>query len=378
MASNLIVNTYHQIEKAAWNRLVDVSTDTWLYHRSELVDLYESLGHKNLSFGIRENGQLVFICPTFFYIRKVLRNLIPLRMFHGGLGAAGPAFSPGISEKNKLRIWAIASEYLTELAKLHGGLCFDFTHSPLSYSSLPPGRELKNPLAIFGLGHARMHGYDSCLSYPEIDTVIDLQNDDKTIFQNMSKSCRYSISKAEKHNLTFCVNPEGSGESFRQIHHQTYERTGATPVDAGFYTYVEKEILPKGFGDFAFACHPDGNRVACLLAFNYKRRVTYYAGGSLEEYHFCEPNYFLQWQTIKHYKAQNYLYYEVGPYFPYLTENSKLFNIGAFKRKFGGIKMELWRGTMVFNESKYILLFGLLGILNNLSYKIKLWQKGEK
>ncbi len=362
-----MVNDYQQIEKSEWNRFVDRSSDTWLFHRSELVDLYELLGQKNLSFGIVENGQLAFICPVFLYTRRVLRNLVRLKFFHGGLGAAGPAFASGLSERDKLRIWSAASDYLTDLARLHRSLCFDFVHAPLSDSALPGEREFNHPFAIFGVNHGRMYGFDSCLSYPEIDGIIDLQKDAEAIRQGMSKSCRYSITKAQKSGLSFCVNPEDSVESFVQIHHQTYARTGAAPVNSEFFAYVQKKFLPRGFGDFFFADHPDGRRVACLLTFTYNKRATYYAGGSLEEFHFLEPNYFLQWQAIQHYKEQNYRYYEVGPYLPYLPKDSKMFGIGAFKRKFGGLKLELWRGTLVFNERKYLLLLGLLGILHSLS-----------
>jgi hypothetical protein len=369
LQSNLIVNGYHQIDKSAWNRFADLSPDTWLFHRTELVDLSELLGQKNLSFGIMENGQLVFICPTFLYTRKVLRNLLRLTVFSGGLGAAGPAFAPGLSERKKLRIWSTASDYLTDLARRYHTLCFDFVHAPLSDRALPPQRDLINPLAIFGLCHGRMYGFDSCLSYLDIDTLIDLQKDTGAILQSMSRTCRrYAITKAQKNGLIFRVNPADSVEEFTRIHCQTFARTGAAQVNPRLFFYIKKEILPRGFGDFLFVCDPQGKPVACILVLTYKQRASTYAGGFLDEFHYLEPNYFLYWQTIQHYKKQNYLYYEIGPYFPYLSKNVKMFGIGDFKRKFGGTKMELWRGTLVFHETKYILLFGLLGILNGRIY----------
>jgi hypothetical protein len=232
LQSNLIVNGYHQIDKSAWNRFADLSPDTWLFHRTELVDLSELLGQKNLSFGIMENGQLVFICPTFLYTRKVLRNLLRLTVFSGGLGAAGPAFAPGLSERKKLRIWSTASDYLTDLARRYHTLCFDFVHAPLSDRALPPQRDLINPLAIFGLCHGRMYGFDSCLSYLDIDTLIDLQKDTGAILQSMSRTCRrYAITKAQKNGLIFRVNPADSVEEFTRIHRQTFARTGAAQVN---------------------------------------------------------------------------------------------------------------------------------------------------
>lgn len=371
MPSNLIVADYHHIDKSVWNKFADSSPDAWLFHRSELIDLSELMGQKNLSFGIMENGQLVFICPTFLNTRRVLSNLLRLKVFSSGLGAAGPAFAPGFSERKKLRIWSTASDYLSALAQPHHTLCFDFVHAPLSDRALPPQRDFINPFAMFGLCHGRMYGFDSCLSYPEVDVIIDLKQDAKKIFQGMSKSCRYSITKSQNTGLIFCKNPEDSVESFIQIHHRTYARTGASLIAPPFFAYVKKRIHSRGFGDFFFVCHPEGKKVACLMALTYKQRATYYAGGSLDEFHFLEPNYFVQWQVIQYYKEQNYLYYEVGPYFPYLPKDSKMFGIGGFKRKFGGTKMDLWRGTLVFHETKYLLLFSLLGILNGRKYKKK-------
>jgi len=371
LPSNLIVVDYHHIDKSVWNDFANCSPDTWLFHRSELIDLCELMGQKNLSFGIMKNGRLVFICPTFLNTRRMLRNLLRLKVFSSGLGAAGLAFAPRLSERKKLRLWETASGHLADLARRHQALCFDFIHAPLSDRALPPQRGFINPFAMFGLCHGRMYGYDSCLSYPDIDSVIDLQKDEGTIFKTMSKSCRYSISKAQNNGLIFCVNPEDSAENFSQIHHLTYARTGASLISPWFFTYIEKEIHSRGFGDFFFAGHPEGKRVACLMALTYKQKANYYAGGSLEEFHFLEPNYFLQWQAIQYYKAQNYLYYEIGPYFPYLPKDSKMFGIGTFKRKFGGTQMDLWRGTLVFNKTQYIFVFSLLGILNNLMYAKK-------
>jgi hypothetical protein len=370
LASNVIVVDYHHIDKSVWNNFADLSPDTWLFHRTELIDLSELLGQQNLSFGIMENDQLVFICPTFLNTRKVLRNLLSLTVFSSGLGAAGPAFAPGFSERKKLRIWNTASDYLTHLARRHHALCFDFVHAPLSDRALPPQRDFINPFAMFGLCHGRMYGFDSCLSYPDIDTLIDLRKDTEAILQSMSRTCRrYSTTKAKQNGLIFSVNPDNSTAEFVRIHRQTFARTGAAQVNPGLFSYIEREILPRGFGDYFFAGDSGGRPIACLMVFTYKQRATPYVGGFLEEFHDLEPNYFLHWQTIQHYKHQNYRYYEIGPYFPYLSRNLKMFGIGDFKRKFGGTKMDLWRGTLVFHETKYLLLFGLLGILNGRRYK---------
>jgi len=373
MTSSFIIMNYNELETKLWNDFVDSSDDCWLFHRSELIDLNEQLGNENLSFAIFNNGKIIFICPIFLHKKRRYLGLLKINSFKSdmGMGAAGIAFAPNLSQKVKLKIWEIALEYLVTMAKKYSALCFDVFHATLSNNVLNPSTEYNNPYARFGFCNRRAYGFDTTLSWPTLNLIVDLSKSTKQLYSNISKTGKHSIKKAVNNEIKLSVNPENYKESFQHILYKTYERTGASKATINFYDYISTVLHKKGFCDFLFADHPDKERVAGVVVMKYKNNVNYFAGGSLIEYLDMGTNYFLQWEIIKRYRSKNYKFYELGRYFPHLPKTSKQYGIGTFKRKMGPIETEIWQGSLLFNPNKYMFIFGLLGLINSFSFKNK-------
>jgi hypothetical protein len=66
------------------------------------------------------------------------------------------------------------------------------------------------------------------------------------------------------------------------------------------------------------------------------------------------PHNLLLWETLKWARQEGRRWYEIGPYFPYLPEDTKMAQVGNFKRQFGGKEFSLFEGVFFHNWPKYL------------------------
>ncbi len=120
-----------------------------------------------------------------------------------------------------------------------------------------------------------------------------------------------------------------------------------------FFERMHDTLAGNNLIKIALAFH-EGKPVASALLLCYKGATTYFAGGMDYDAHRLSPHNLLFWETMRWAKAEGGSWYEMGPYFPYLSPEAKMARIGNFKREFGGRAFVLFEGMLVYDWTRYL------------------------
>ncbi|MGA8855711.1 MAG: GNAT family N-acetyltransferase, partial [Candidatus Bathyarchaeia archaeon] len=331
---------YHDADKHLWNRLVDESDEAWLYHRTEWVDLVAAL-YPNESFMITsDDGQPLGVFCVYRSSRGTRRGFRQHFLFTG-LGRSGPALAKGLDKKLRRAAMDFSLLYLKERAKVWKATYLEAHLPTLAPAYMPPLRTEVNPLIECGfialprygstVGLSRLHGVETPT------TIIDLQaNTEEQLFAACSKACRNLVRKAIQSGVTCEQNNGVSGvEAFYKPFQSSFRRSRSGMSPISFFQEMHTSFADKGFFRL-FIASRGANPIASVLLLCYKDAVTYYAGGMDYDAHHLSPHNLLIWESIRWAWIDGKKWYEMGPYFPYLSLQDKMARIGNFKREFGG------------------------------------------
>jgi len=345
---------------AHWNQLVDQSPEAWLFHRSEWVEL-ETCLYQNESFVIvSDDGRplgvfCVYLSPEAKPFRK--------RYFFTGHGRSGPAMAPELSESQRRMVMTHALDYLRKRSRVCNVDCLEVRLPSLAPAYLPPLRRVENPLWEFGFGclprYGSTNGLERLVGVNTPTTIIELQNSsEEDLFAACSHACRNVVRKAMRAGVT-CIedNTTVGLNSFYATYQASFERSGAQVRPLAFFQKMHASLAARGLMKLFVALY-EGKPVASVLLLCYKDAVTYYAGGLDYNVHRLSPHNLLIWETLKWARREGKKWFEVGPYFPYLSMSDKMRRIGDFKREFGGSSFLLLEGLLVLDWSQF--LAGLL------------------
>jgi lipid II:glycine glycyltransferase (peptidoglycan interpeptide bridge formation enzyme) len=163
--------------------------------------------------------------------------------------------------------------------------------------------------------------------------VLDLTQDEDSIWFGMSQTARQEIKKAEKDNVTYNLSShENSADYFEKNCYplllETAQRSsfGIHPVSV----YLSMlEHLPQAR---LYTATKGSQVIAWAIITTYRGRALYYYGASGESARNNGAAYYLQWQIIKQLKQNHISAYDLmgiaGKHFPALK------NVTGFKMKF--------------------------------------------
>lgn len=167
--------------------------------------------------------------------------------------------------------------------------------------------------------------------------VIDLRQDEKTLFAKVKSKHRNMIRRGEKAGITVKFGGEELLDDYLLLDRATWLRSGLEPSDPEHY-----RMILRGLGEHAFIgmAYLDG-RAQCGLLGLFNAEAFYYAHGATADGPEPGATHYLQWETILRMKALGVKKYNFVGCRINVDEDSKYKRIQHFKEGFGG---ELVRG----------------------------------
>jgi lipid II:glycine glycyltransferase (peptidoglycan interpeptide bridge formation enzyme) len=154
---------------------------------------------------------------------------------------------------------------------------------------------------------------------------VDLTQSEDTLFGNMTKSCRWTVRKAEKNGVTI---EEARDESFADDYasqlKDVFDKQGMVPFyGADRVRALIKHVAPTGMILMLRARDPEGRCIATGAYPAMNQTAFYWGGASWREHQKLYPNELLQWHAMRYWKQRGMKVYN-------------LVGTIEFKQKFGG------------------------------------------
>ena len=268
--------------------------------------MQKELGHKAIFFGIFENEKIV---QSYLWI-----------IFKAKRGTF--IFCPyGVFDSEKLRLILDFIKGLSKKEKI------DFIRVSPNMEDNEINRKLFKDL---GFHNAPVH-----MMHPELDWVLDISKDEKTLLMEMRKNNRYGIKKATKDGVTIIDGAtQDLLDKFYKMHEQTAKRQGFVPWSKTFLDAQLKYFGPKNEIKIYLGIY-DQKEIAGAVIMFYEEKAYYHHGASLSEYNKIPASYLIQWEAIKEAKKRGYKVYsfygiiEDAPKHPWA-------GLSFFKKGFGG------------------------------------------
>ncbi len=208
------------------------------------------------------------------------------------------------------------------------------TKKKAMFIKIEPGYEQNEKLL-------QKHGYirSNFPLSPPSSLVIDLTKSEKDLWQDLSKSAKYSTRRAEREGnyVKYFKDPD---EEVVQRLQKVCKETGKR---GKFYVPPYKELIAKrkAFKDEFFVIEvydKDEDLVSVKFYIASKNTVTYLQGGTTSIGRKGKGGYLLMWESIKYFKKLGYEYLDLDGVdddrFPSFTK--KWGGFSHFKEKFGG------------------------------------------
>ncbi len=195
-----------------------------------------------------------------------------------------------------------------------------------------------------------VHGYE----YDQhLDFLIDLDRNERDIWQDIHKSRRKGINRAEKNGMI--VRKVSSMEELTACYDlvdDTYKRFKVPIADISLFKAVYGDLAPGGFADF-FIAMLDNEAVGTRITLNYKDMVYDWYAGSKPEIDYVDE--LLVWHVLKE-NAGKYKVFDFGG----AGHPDKPYGVREFKRRFGGEMVNFGRYEKVHSRiRKEIAMAGL-------------------
>jgi len=221
-----------------------------------------------------------------------------------------------ILKDQKIAVWKMVLE---DLKKLAGEQHVWFIRIS---AQLPPDRE--KIFRTLGFVSAPIHAMDA-----ELCWILDLDRSEDELLQNMRKTTRYEIRRAEKLGVTV----DTGLKDFFALYTQTSQRHGFVP-----HSGIREEL--EVFGNNAIVLNAvfEGKTIASAIILFWGDQAVYHHGASIQSK--IPASYLLQWEAIREAKKRGKKLYNFWGIAPEDKINHPWRGITLFKKGFGGRQME--------------------------------------
>jgi lipid II:glycine glycyltransferase (peptidoglycan interpeptide bridge formation enzyme) len=176
---------------------------------------------------------------------------------------------------------------------------------------------------------------------PRNTLCVDLRPSEAAILSRMKPKGRYNIRLAQKHGVAVIEDPSDLGlAAFLEIYEATATRQGLRAKPTDYFQKLLFLLSSRHQGSLYFATY-QGQRLAAALVVYFGRRATYFFGGSREEYREVMAPYLLHFEIMRAAKAMGHESYDLWGVAPNDDPDHPWHNISVFKRKFGGVPVDL-------------------------------------
>jgi peptidoglycan pentaglycine glycine transferase (the first glycine) len=168
--------------------------------------------------------------------------------------------------------------------------------------------------------------------YPEATRIIDLTKTEEEILRQMHQKGRYNIRVAEKAGVTVRKGTVDDIDTFYTLLTETKNRDGFTISPKSHYA----DFLTQVTGSFILIAEHEKKPTSGLIGVVWNGVGIYYYGASSYEDRALMAPYLLQWEAMKHCKAQSCHTYDLLGISKNENVKDAWHGITDFKRKFGG------------------------------------------
>lgn len=350
---------FNQVDRKEWNDLCDRSSQAWLMHRWEWIDIESRYFFpENYSFAVIQGQRLVAVQPLYLF-HAGLGTWIEI-LLHSGLHRhTGLALADNLESGMKKEARSVAMAQIDQIA-----LDVDADRIQLNSQNLAPAnlgfdrREI--PFWVSDLGYylglnmgpgglVPAPGLATCCA----DQIVYLADSEEVLFSRLDESCRRAVRKAKAANLQVCEGMDGSINDYYSLAKLSAVRTGETLAPLGYYEGVWDAMYLAGNCQILFVTHAE-RKVAALLLLTYKGGAHFLGGVSDPEFLSMRVNDFLHWSAILWAKRRGLKVYRLGPIFPELPDDWPVARVSRFKGKFGGRSVPIIQGSRFRYPEKYL------------------------
>jgi peptidoglycan pentaglycine glycine transferase (the first glycine) len=176
---------------------------------------------------------------------------------------------------------------------------------------------------------------------PRHTLCIDLRPSEVDILAQMKPKGRYNVRLAIRHGVVVTEDNSPKGiEDFIRIQRRTAERQGVGRLPPVHFREMVADVGSSGRITLHFAEYR-GRRLATALVVRFGDRATYFFGGSLMVHRRVMAPYLLHFEIMRSAKAAGCLWYDLWGVAPADQPDHPWQSISAFKRKFGGVDVQL-------------------------------------
>ena len=187
----------------------------------------------------------------------------------------------------------------------------------------------------------RPPAFDDRFCEPRHTLCIDLRPSEDEILAQMKPKGRYNVRLARKHGVVVVKDNSYQGlVDFMRIQRRTADRQGIDPEPPNYFRVMLSELVSRGRASLLFAEYR-GERLATALVVTFGRRATYFFGGSLELHRQVMAPYLLHFEIMRKAKASGCEWYDLWGVAPLDQPDHPWRHISDFKRKFGGVEVQL-------------------------------------
>lgn len=348
---------FEQINAHAWNEACERSSQAWLYHTAEWINIEgKYFFPENHSFALFENDSLVATQPL--YQTQLGLGSWNETLIHSGIHRhTGLALVDGLDRITAKTARATAMRHIETIAQASGANRIQLNSHTLAPENLSiHRREIPFWVLDHGFYQGLAFGPNGILPAPGCSTccadqVVLLEDDEDDLFKRLNGNSRGPIKKAVVAGVE-CRADAPSVEDYYTLAQASAKRTNESLPSLNYYQDLWDSFNGKGFCEILFA-QLNGKNVAAVWLLVYKNSATYMAGISDPNHLPIGVNDFIQWETIRWAKRAGLKYYRLGPIYPELPVDWPVVRVSKFKGKFGGTSYPIIQGSHFLTPEKY-------------------------
>jgi len=176
---------------------------------------------------------------------------------------------------------------------------------------------------------------------PRNTLCIDLRPAEEAILAQMKPKGRYNIRVAQRHGVSVIEDSSDKGlADFLRIYRRTVARQNMNVKPRSYFRALLSMLTIRRQGSIFFAEYK-GKRLATAVVVYFGRRTTYFFGGSLAWHRRVMAPYLLHFEIMRQARNQGHEWYDLWGVAPANDPAHPLQNISVFKRKLGGVELNL-------------------------------------
>ena len=337
------------IDRSHWDRLADTSDDAWMWHLSDLVDIFAlNPAYTDLSFGVFERESLCAIVPLYLSAQR--KAPLITHRFLDSFG--GPALAAGLVRSQRRKILAAIREHLFHLLELHDAERAGLNVSALAKCYCGPDAVRVNPFLELGFKNAQSETW-----------VVDLRPSPEIIRAGYLNGARYELKRATRDAF---IMREAAGSRDLEIHFdlqsQTNARSKRPPPTFDILKTIFERCIPAGLARFVFF-ERKGRVIASQATAIYREGAYYWFGPSATERAGGENRVLCDHQ-IMYAREHGCTLYETGDA-AFDTSDAKLKGISDYKRSFGATLVPRYSARIVSPHWKFRVMRSVAELLRD-------------